>query len=158
MAMMKCPDCGSEYSDKADKCPKCACPNPARVSNEVVSQKGVWSTGRLVIGILSIVLFVLITFQSCAAGLSNTMQENHASSGMQGFMLAFFMLIAGIIATCTRNSHSKLGTMLPGLLYWLGALMTLGAGSTYGDLPIWGGVSFAFGLVFIIAEVKTKRK
>ena len=31
----------------------------------------VWSTGRLVIGIVSMVLFVLIGFQSCAAGLSH---------------------------------------------------------------------------------------
>ena len=33
-------------------------------------------TWKLVSGILSIVLFVLVTFQSCAAGLSNALQEN----------------------------------------------------------------------------------
>jgi len=26
MALIKCPDCGTEVSDKAEKCPKCHCP------------------------------------------------------------------------------------------------------------------------------------
>ena len=26
MALIKCTECGTEVSDKADKCPKCACP------------------------------------------------------------------------------------------------------------------------------------
>ncbi len=26
MALIKCPDCGREVSDRADKCPSCACP------------------------------------------------------------------------------------------------------------------------------------
>ena len=26
MALIKCSECGTEVSDKAEKCPKCACP------------------------------------------------------------------------------------------------------------------------------------
>ena len=26
MALIKCPECGKEYSNLADKCPNCACP------------------------------------------------------------------------------------------------------------------------------------
>ncbi len=26
MALISCPDCGAKVSDRADRCPKCACP------------------------------------------------------------------------------------------------------------------------------------
>lgn len=42
-------------------------------------------TARLVIGIISMVLFVLITFQSCAAGVANTLSDNGEVSGSAGF-------------------------------------------------------------------------
>nr|WP_264472805.1 hypothetical protein [Extibacter muris] len=52
----------------------------------------------MVTGIISIVLFALISFQSCAAGLSNALEQNNATSGTAGLLLAFIYLIAGIIA------------------------------------------------------------
>ncbi len=156
MAMIKCMDCGNEYSDRAAQCPKCGCPNP-NAELLAAHRKGVWSSGRLIIGIISIVLFILILFQSCAAGMSNALQDNDATSGTSGFVLAIMMLIAGIVGIATRNSNSHVTTMVPGGFYWLGALFTIGTGSTYGDLPIWGGLSFIFGLVFIAAGIKTKK-
>ena len=42
------------------------------------------STFRLVAGIITIVLSVLVTFQSCAAGLSNALEENGESGGSAG--------------------------------------------------------------------------
>lgn len=119
------------------------------------SSKGYWSAGRLTIGIISIVLFVLVAFQSCAAGMSNALQENNATSGTSGLMLAFCLLIAGIVGICTRNSESKVGPIITCVFYWIGALLTIGTGGTYGDLPIWGCLSFIFGIVFVIAAVKT---
>ena len=56
-----------------------------------------FKTGRLVVGIISIVLFVLVSFQSCAAGISNTLSANGATSGTSGFILAVFMLTAGLV-------------------------------------------------------------
>jgi len=156
MAMTKCVDCGNEYSDKAVQCPKCGCPNP-NVELVDTRRKGVWSSGRLIIGIISIVLFILILFQSCAAGMSNALQDNNATSGTSGFVLAIMMLIAGIVGIATRNSTSNITTMVPGGFYWFGSLLTIGTGATYGDLPIWGGLSFIFGLVFIVAGIKTKK-
>lgn len=34
MALIKCPDCGKEYSDRADSCPNCACPNDYKMQLE----------------------------------------------------------------------------------------------------------------------------
>ena len=118
----------------------------------------VWSTGRLVIGIVSMVLFVLIGFQSCAAGLSHAMSNSEATSGTNGVMTAFFILVAGIVAVCTRKSRSQTVTMIPAAFYWLGAVLTLGTGATYGDLPVWGGISFLFGMVYVVAGIKTGKK
>ena len=60
-------------------------------------------TGKLVIGILSIVLFLLVALQSCAAGLGNTLADNGEVSGSAGFLLALGLLVAGIINICTRK-------------------------------------------------------
>ena len=59
-------------------------------------------TAKLVIGIISMVLFVLVAFQSCAAGLGNALADNGEVSGTSGMLLAFCMLIAGIVGVATR--------------------------------------------------------
>lgn len=163
MALIKCNDCGKEFSDKAIACPNCGCPTaePKEVKSvvavNVVKEKGFWSTGRLAIGIISIILFFIVSFQSCAAGLSNALQDNGATSGTSGFFLSLMLLIAGIVGICTRNSSIKVGPIISTVMYWLGALLTIGTGDTYGDLPIWGFISFMFGLVFLISAIKTKK-
>ena len=133
---------------------------PQVVYMEKEKHTGFWSVGRLVIGILSMVLFIFITFQSCTVGLSNTLQENNALTGSAGFFTAVMFLIAGIVAVCTRNSQGMVAPIITAALYFLGALFTLGAGDspeeTFGDLPYWGGLSAIFGVVFVICAVKTK--
>ena len=56
MALIKCPECGTEVSDKAEKCPKCAYPlnpgiNISEVKNNVnvinLSEKTKLSTSQL---------------------------------------------------------------------------------------------------------------
>lgn len=59
---------------------------------------------KLVSGILSIVLFVFVTFQSCAAGVANTLSENGEVSGTAGVMVAILMLAGGIVSIATRKS------------------------------------------------------
>lgn len=36
MALIKCPDCGREVSDKANACPNCGCPLSEMVTSGVV--------------------------------------------------------------------------------------------------------------------------
>lgn len=157
MALIKCPECGADISEKAERCPNCG--NPNKVSTVVLAEKekGFWSAGRTAIGIISMVLFPLITLQSCAAGINNALEENGATSGTSGFGTALFMLIGGIIGVCTRNSKSKIGAIITALFYWLGALMSYGENDTYGDLSLWCGLSFIFGIVFIICAIRTKK-
>ena len=41
-------------------------------------------TWKLVSGILSMILFVIVTFQSCAAGVANSLEANGETSGSAG--------------------------------------------------------------------------
>lgn len=113
-------------------------------------------TARTIIGIISIVLFVLITFQSCAAGLGNALEGNGESSGTAGLILALCMLIAGIVGIATRRS--KGGAITAGCFYAIGGLMGTTNVGIFGDLRIWSVLSFIFAAVFIITALKQKGK
>ena len=95
-------------------------------------------TAKLVIGIISMVLFVLVAFQSCAAGLGNALADNGEVSGTSGMLLAFCMLIAGIVGVATRKS--KGGGIVAGVFYLLGGL--LGIVITVASLTLLSGLSF----------------
>ena len=73
-------------------------------------------TWKLVSGILSIVLFIVVAFQSCAAGLANALTENGESSGSAGIIVAIVMLAGGIVSIATRKSVGKGGNIAPALL------------------------------------------
>lgn len=114
-------------------------------------------TSRLTIGIISIVLFFIIAFQSCAAGVANTLSENGSSSGSMGFLLALCMLIAGIVGISTKNSVGK-GPYVAGGFYIVGGIIASCDIGVYKDLIIWVVVSIAFGLAFIIPNFLHNKK
>ncbi len=111
-------------------------------------------TTKLVIGIISIVLFFLIAFQSCAAGIGNALEDNGESSGSAGFMLAFCMLIAGIVGIACKKS--KGGTITSGVFYAIGGIIGICNVGAFADLQIWSILSLIFAAVFIISGIKTK--
>ena len=68
-------------------------------------------TWKLVSGILSIILFALVAFQSCAAGMSNALEENGEVSGSAGIIVAVLLLTGGIVSVATRKSSGKGGNI-----------------------------------------------
>lgn len=110
-------------------------------------------TAKLVLGILSLILFIIIMLQSCAVGVVNSIDENSSDlSGGAGTLLAFVMLVAGIIGVVARDS--KRGSMTAGILYAAGALIGFAGHGTYGDLAIWSVVALVFGVVFILSSLR----
>ena len=81
--------------------------------------------------------------------------ENEATSGSQGVIMALAYCIAGIVGIVTRNSVSKGGPIAAAVIYWIGAIFTIGSGDTYEDLPIWGTIAVIFGFVFLYSAIKT---
>lgn len=100
-------------------------------------------TAKLVIGIISMVLFVLVAFQSCAAGLGNALADNGEVSGTSGMLLAFCMLIAGIVGVATRKS--KGGGIVAGVFYLLGGLLGI---VNYGKITV-ASLTLLSGLSFV---------
>ena len=49
-------------------------------------------TWKLVSGILSIVLFIMVAFQSCAVGIGNTLGETGEVGGSAGIIVAIMLL------------------------------------------------------------------
>ena len=97
-------------------------------------RKGVWSSGRLTIGIISIVLFLFIALQSCAVGVGNALQENNSTSGSSGLLCAFVYLVGGILGIVMRNAKGIAGLIVTAVFYLLGFLMSLADRGEFGDL------------------------
>jgi hypothetical protein len=92
---------------------------------------------KLVAGILSIILFVFVTFQSCAAGIANTLSENDESSGSIGVIVAIFMLAGGIVSIVTRKSTGKGSSIALIVLFGFAALIGFAGHGSYSDLMVW---------------------
>lgn len=64
-------------------------------------------TARMVVGIVSIVLFLIVALQSCAAGVGNALSQNGEVSGSAGIFLAICLLVAGIVSVAARSSRGR---------------------------------------------------
>nr|DAT64390.1 MAG TPA: hypothetical protein [Caudoviricetes sp.] len=92
---------------------------------------------KLVSGILSIILFLLVALQSCAAGVSNALAENGEVGGSAGILVAILLLAGGIASIATRSSKGKGANIALIIMYGLGALLGYTMAGSYTDLKIW---------------------
>jgi len=98
-------------------------------------------TWKLVSGILSIVLFAMVSFQSCAAGVSNTLQDNGEVSGSAGLIVAII-------------NGSKGGNIALIVLFGIGALCGFTLAGSYTDLNIWAAWCLVCAILAIVSLVK----
>lgn len=113
-------------------------------------------TWKLVSGILSIVLFVLVSFQSCAAGLANTLSDNGEVGGSAGIILSVLMLAGGIVSIATRKG-SKGGNIALIVLFGLAAFVGFTLAGSYADLYIWSAWCLICAVVAIVSLVQAKK-
>ena len=108
--------------------------------------------------ILSMVLFLIVTFQSCAVGLVNAIDENKDdSSGAGGIFVAFGLLISGIVATALWKKNSKGGDISLIVLYGLTALIGFANLGTFGDLVVWASWALICAIMAAIALVRRSK-
>lgn len=107
-------------------------------------------TMRLIIGIFSILLSVIIGVQSIFAGLGEALTKSDSNGGAAGFILGFFMLAAGIVTIAARKT--KGGTITSIVVYSLGGIIAVfNQSEIFGDLIIWTVVSFIFAVLLIVS-------
>lgn len=108
---------------------------------------------KLVSGILSIILFVLVSFQSCAAGVANTLADNGEVSGSAGIIVAVLMLAGGIVSIATRKSERKGGNIALMILFGLASLIGFANFGSYSDLAIWSGWCLINAVLALVAMI-----
>lgn len=132
--------------------------NSVEQANTAETIQPKWVTAKLVLGILSMVFFILVTLQSCTVGLGNALSDNGEVSGSFGFIVALNLLVSGIIAVAARKSVKKTAMIIAAVLLWLNYFYAKIFGGAYKDLVIWGFVSFAFGVVYLFSAMRTKKE
>lgn len=114
-------------------------------------------TLRMVCGIICCCLFLVIVFQSCAAGIGNALGDSGEVSGSAGFITAILMLVAGIISIAGRKSKGATITAL--VFYVLAGTIACTMYGSFSDLQIYGILNFIFaGLFFISLFIGKKKK
>lgn len=109
---------------------------------------------KKVIGIFSILLFIIVEFQSCAAGLSNSLTKSKDAGGSAGLILGIFMLVSGILVLVSK--HSKCIVITSIVLYVLASLVGFANAGTFKDLSIWAGLNLIFAILLIVHLIRNK--
>lgn len=112
-------------------------------------------TWKLVSGILSIVLSLIVGLQSCAATIADALAEE-GSSGFYGTLVFGLMMALGIVSIVTRKKKS-VAVLVLGVLGFLFGFAGAGAGS-FADLAIWGMWCGVCAILAIIALATGKKK
>ncbi len=110
---------------------------------------------KLVAGILSILLFLVVMLQSCAAGFVNAIEDNGGSSGSIGVFFAILILAGGIVSIATRNSYGKSGNIALIVIFGLAAMIGFIAHGNYSDLIAWAVWALINVILAIVSLVKS---
>lgn len=105
---------------------------------------------KLVSGILSIILFAVVMFQSCAAGVVNALEDNGGISGSVGVIVGILMLAGGIVSIATRNKTGK------GHDIALIVLFGLAGYGNYSDLVIWSVWCLINAVLAVVSIIKNR--
>ncbi len=108
-------------------------------------------TTKLVLGIISIVLSCLVMLQSCAAGVSNALEDNNESGGSGGAFLSIMMLAGGIVMIANSKKKSKGAHIASVILFVLAALVGYATAGSYSDLYIWSTLCLILAVVNVVA-------
>ena len=106
---------------------------------------------KIIIGIISIILTIIVFFQSCAVTIKDVLaDEGGTGDGTIGIIAAIFMLLAGIIATTAWNSRG--GSIACTFFYTLAGIFTV---TLQGDSEpkVWGAVCFGFAAFFLMDAI-----
>lgn len=84
MALIKCPECGTEISDKAISCPKCGCPiNKVETEQDRVNVRGK-NKGKNFLTFGSILFFISMVFGVSTSNAELALRAKKLTRGLYG--------------------------------------------------------------------------
>ena len=107
---------------------------------------------KIIFGSLCLCLSMLSIFQSCAAGLYNTLASTGRFDGFIGLIVTFCMIVGGMVLLFTRTNHS--GTVPATVIFLFASYLGQSNKSFFGDLGFYGVVMSFFALTLSIFAVK----
>lgn len=150
-AILTCPTCGYRYHKRPVPPAPSTKPAPRRPAIGMP-----FRLARTIIGILSLIAFIFVMFQSCAANVVNAMEANTAdASAGGGTLLAFILLIAGITTALGRDNAKA--TLVAAITYGVGAIIGFASLGTYGDLVFWSIIAVLFGALDVYSWWRSRR-
>lgn len=110
---------------------------------------------KLVSGIMSMVFFFIMIFQSCAAGVVDAIDASGGTGGAAGIICAFLMLAGGIVSVAARTS-TKGGNIAIIVIYVLAAIIGFTMHGVYTDLIIFSVWCLICAILAIVSLVLKK--
>lgn len=112
---------------------------------------------KLVSGILSLILFLVVMLQSCAAGVVDAVENEGGTGGAAGLFFGLLLLAAAIVSIATRNSMKKGCDVALIVLFGLAAVIGFAAHGVYSDLIVWS-VWATINAVLAFVSISKKNK
>lgn len=157
-----CPRCGQRYNSNLETCPFCGFENhiikKSEISKKKTSESRV-STLKFIIGLVSFVFFAIFFLQSCSVFMFGSfVSADYTDAGTGGMIGSLCYIVASIIAVIARNKDTKGINISCAVFYWLAFACGCLSRAYYPDAFIWGIFAYAFGLVFLLSAMKTKKE
>lgn len=103
---------------------------------------------KKMIGILSIILFLIDEFDSCAVELGNALGGVRKVDGTAGMVLGLFMLVAGILSLCSKKYRGRIIASI--IFYCAAAFIGYCNIGSFNEIRTWIIVNIAFAILLLI--------
>ena len=156
---MYCKKCGNLINEGEQFCPNCgtSVTESTNVQAQPVKTGSRWVLGKTIIGAFSLVLSVIVFFQSAIAGLGNVLADSGEISGTAGVLTAILFFTAGLVGLISRKSEKKGGPIACGIMYWICFFFSRMFSGSFADLRVWGFIAFIFGTIMFFSTCRSKK-
>lgn len=111
---------------------------------------------KKLIGILSIILFIIDEFDSCAVDLGNVLGGVKKVDGTAGMVLGLFMLVAGIISLCSKKYRGRIIAAI--IFYCASAFIGYCNIDSFSEIRVWITVNILFAALLLINLIAKWKK
>lgn len=110
----------------------------------------VWKSGRIFVGIISILFSLLIISSANRTYIVSELMEENVELKETGIFTGFFMLLGGICGLCNCGNNSKFGFLLTTVFFAIPFFIN--------DRQVFCLISMVFSLIFAFAGLVAKKR